>query len=372
MKKYINQDDMRQVNSSDVFNLIRIQKSVTRKQIEGISGLSWGGVSNITSRLLDAGYIIETKRLDNTGTGRIPTCLEVNGKDNYVVGIDVNMTGINAVVSNLKNEVIKDFHYEADFANSSVLLDSIFNFTKEILSEFSDNKLLCIGIAMQGIVDSKNKASVFLPGCKDWVNVPLAEIMENRFNLPVYIDHDPNCILLGHGFDKEYENAVLLRIDKGIGMAAMINGEILTDSGLFEIEHITVNPKGELCKCGSKGCLSSYVSETGITERLGLSMGEIFNAALKKDKKALGIFDDLANYLGMAISNLVKIFNCDEILLCGEMMEYKDFFLAKLNSCVKTASSYNKPCKVSVIDVKDATFGAALMAIYNSVKSLNI
>ena len=57
MKQFINNEDMKAANTRDVFRLIRHHASLTRKQIEDYTHLSWGTVSNITSRLLEMGYL---------------------------------------------------------------------------------------------------------------------------------------------------------------------------------------------------------------------------------------------------------------------------------------------------------------------------
>ena len=53
MKKFISQKDMRIANIFEVLSLIRREKAVTRKEIQNLMGLSWGGVSQIVSRLLE-------------------------------------------------------------------------------------------------------------------------------------------------------------------------------------------------------------------------------------------------------------------------------------------------------------------------------
>ena len=77
MKKFISQKDMRIANIFEVLSLIRREKTVTRKEIQKLMGLSWGGVSQIVSRLLELSYVVEEKSTDNTTSGRKPGCIEV-------------------------------------------------------------------------------------------------------------------------------------------------------------------------------------------------------------------------------------------------------------------------------------------------------
>ena len=194
MKKFINQDDMKNVNFIDVFNLIKELKQTTRKQIEAITKMSWGAVSNITARLIERGLIIEVKPEKNNSSGRTPSYLEVNGNTHYTIGLDINMTGIKAELVNIKNISVKRWQSNLNYYSKDTLLECIVSFITKILDEIKSDaiQILGIGIAMQGIVDADKGISVKFPVCKGWENVRLADILRNEFNLPVWIEHDPN------------------------------------------------------------------------------------------------------------------------------------------------------------------------------------
>ena len=65
MKKYIGLEDMSKVNCSNVLNVIREAKEISRKEISEITGLSWGGMTKIVNKLFEKGYIEEEKKMQH-------------------------------------------------------------------------------------------------------------------------------------------------------------------------------------------------------------------------------------------------------------------------------------------------------------------
>ena len=373
MKKYINQQDMKQANAADVFGLIRARGQVTRKQLEQWTNLSWGAVSNITARLIQSGYIVETKpeKIEGAGAGRTPSYLAVNEAEHFCIGLDINSSGLQAVVVNLQNKIVKTLSRPADFRRKDILLSDIYKLTDAIVQTAGGHHILGIGIAMQGQVDALNGVSVSLPHCKDWVQVPLGSLVSERFGLPVLVEHDPNCILYAQSAGTKTENVILLRVDNGIGMAVMLEGSIFDRPGMFELGHICAVPNGAPCSCGKKGCLEAYASQEGMARRYGKPFDRLAAAAKNGESKAVLLFEDMAAQLAAAICNASTLLHIKNIVLCGDMWRYQDLFYDKFLHCVQAISGDNPP-SFSVTDVENAAFGAALIAVERSVKHIRV
>lgn len=373
----MNQENMKYENCIDVFRLIKEKGRMTRKQIEAETGLSWGAVSNITARLISHGYITGQKPQENTGPGRTPSYLEVDGSRYGTLGIDVNITGMKVELVNLRNEPVKAWSGETDHSSKEALLHCIFQIVDMALSDQVSQKyeIIGIGAAMQGIVDAKQGISVRLSQCPGWDCVPLAAILEERYGIPVWLEHDPDCIL--HAYAKKYEgrDVVLLRIDKGIGMAVMLDGKIRGGTGRFEIGHTIVVPGGEPCSCGQRGCLEVYASVDGLEKLSGRKLESLIEAAegksavtedaAKEVNFARALFMDMGQKLGTAIYNVRKIFHVSEILLCGELMENSGLFM-------DAVSWINEDASFTAVDAGRASYGAAVIAMDHAVKRMKI
>lgn len=350
MKRYIDIEDMVNVNLSNVLDIIQKNGTVSRKQITQLTGLSWGGMTKIVNKLLEKGYIVETKSV-SACAGRTPFNLSVNKEKNFVVGLDINKTGLSAIVTDLTGEVLKNFYSGVKAEKAEDFINEIIDFLSEIFSHFKKGEIISVGVALQGIMDYKNGVSIKFPGIGDWENVPLKAILEERFSVPVFAEHDPDCLLYSFMEYETTENIILFRIDKSIGMAVAVSGRILKGEGLLEVAHTTVIPNGKKCSCGSKGCLQPYISEC-------VSNDGINSEALK----------ELVFPLGLTIKNTASIFNADKVILTGELIKYRKCFEKELFLLLK---EHNVTVKIEFCELSDRVLkGAALRAVNKSINSL--
>lgn len=371
MKKYINQQDMKQANISDVLFLIRDCGAVTRKQLESLTDLSWGAVSNITARLLEGHYVVEHKPEQNAGAGRIPALLELNGEDHFIIGVDVNHSGFHGTVINLKNEIILESETIPSFSDKEELLCQLTEFLDALLSKVENHHLLGVGLAMQGQVDAREGISVQLPNCKNWSDVPLAQMLEERYQLPFFLEHDPNCILYAHSVNEENDEAILLRVDDGIGMAVMLDGKILYRPGMFEIGHMCVKENGWECSCGRKGCLEAYASRKGLARQSEMSFERLAERALSGNAEAQKQFETAARYLAQSVANTAHLLNISEIVLCGSIWKYRELIFPHLCTHAKLlAPELN--LNFRIIETTNASLGVALIAANRSIKKIEI
>ena len=378
MKESINQDVMKHLNAIKVFNYIREQGKATRKQVEAATVLSWGAVSNITARLLEKRYLVENKCEKGSGSGRIPSFLAVNDRQYYVLGVDINITRLTVELVNLKGESVRQWTGEPDYHGSDALLAGVQDLLQRVIGESigerSGDVILGIGVAMQGIVDARNGIAISLPQCPGWQDIPLAALLESRFGRPVYLEHDPNCVLRAEVQERPRDSLLLLRIDKGIGMAILSEGRIFTGPGMLEIAHTIVVLHGVKCSCGGEGCLEAYVSEEGLSQLAGIAFTEAAERARNGDPAILALFGNMALYLGVAIHNILRLFQSDEIILCGDMMRYRDLFLDQVRQWLAGNSFCREAAapKISFSENERAAYGAALMAIPKVIEDMDI
>lgn len=334
------------VNSSNVLNIIQKSGVISRKQITEISGLSWGGMTKIVNRLLENGYITETKP-----KGRAAGALSVNTSKNFVVGLDINKTGLNAIVMNLAGDILKSMSEDVKSNTKEELICEIISFLEIVFSFFDKGSIISIGVAMQGIVDSKRGVSVHFPDIDDWQDVCLADIIEDKFAVKVFLEHDPDCLLYTKLDGENKINTVLLRIDKSIGMAVSIDGKIIRGKGIFEIAHNIVVPNGKLCSCGKQGCLEAYISP-----------------CLEKGLLNENAVTELIEPLSIEICNLINMFNAEKVILTGKLMEYKK----EIANSIKELIDLNNT-KIQFFETADnAVKGAALIAVNRSINSISI
>ena len=367
MKEYINQHYMKCLNAALVFRLVRDNERMTRKQIQARTNFSWGAVSNITSRLIESGYIKEETRVAGTTAGRTPFYLEVNGDRYCVIGLDINRSGLRAVVVNLKNEVMSSIEQSLDFNNKEDLLDAIVGFAKQALSLAGKYEVLAVGVAMQGKLDAEEGISINFPDCEEWKDVPLRDILKEKLDLPVYVEHDPDCILYAV---ESRVDSMLIRLDKSIGMAAAFSNMPINRAGMFEIGHVTVDPNGEKCSCGKKGCLEIYASQDGMAKIYGKDFEQLADDARMEKAEAVKLFDDMASKLALSVANSLQLLGLNRVVLCGNSMQYKDLFFDNFKEKLETISK--SQIELSEVRVDRAALGAALYSVDRSLESIQL
>lgn len=333
MKHTSDQESLRRANDSRALDTIRKGK-LTRRQLQKVISLSWGGVTNTVNRLMHAGYIIETPSESAHSSGRTPGILEINPSDNCVLGVDVNDTGLTGCIMNLSGDILAEYSAAADYSSPSRLMDALISFIGDILTEHTRLRMLAMGISMQGEVDPVEGVSLILPQCPGWENVPLKKILTEKFGLDAHVAHDPDCMLHAYMAEHAGRNIVLMRLDKSAGLAVAIEGRILMGSGILEVAHMTVDPSGPACSCGARGCLDAYI------------------AANQRTPGALSA------PLDTALRNISRLFRPDTIVLCGDLM--------------RREIKINMENIVVISDARAAMRGAALIAIDEAIQNLDI
>lgn len=355
MKKYMDLEDMSKVNCSSVLNVIREAKEISRKEISDVTGLSWGGMTKIVNKLFEKGYIEETKNTAASGVGRTPGVITICKDKNVVIGLDINREGLEGCVINLAGEILGEYSSPMNYANKEELLESIISFASCVVKENNNKNILGIGVAMQGMVDANKGISIKFPGCKDWKEVPIKEILENHLHYPVYIEHDPNCMLYAAIYNNPEENCVLFRIDRSIGMAVTIDGNVLQGNGLLEVAHSIAVPGGRKCKCGKRGCVEAYLQ-----------------ACLENKELQADAIEEAAEVIAILMYNMSQIFNSSKIILAGSLMVYREMFENQLTEQFQKFDTEKKVKVVILEGKKNVVYGAAMIAVQEAIDTIEV
>jgi glucokinase len=182
--------------------------------------------------------------------------------------------------------------------------------------------------------------------------IPLAQMMSEQFKLPVVLTNDANAAAIGemmYGAAKGMKDFIMITLGTGVGSGIVANGQLIYGHDGFagELGHTIVIPDGRLHEgTGKKGSLESYASATGVRltslELLQSSTEEsllrsvnkddldskaVYDAAIKGDKLALGIFEYTGKILGLALANAVMFSSPEAIILFGGLTKAGDLIL---------------------------------------------
>lgn len=371
MRKFINQDDMKRNNCLDIFYLIKALKKTTRKELKDITNMSVGAISNIISLLIQKGYVEERKAAPTKMQGRIPSYLQINSTI-VSIGVEIGALGITVEVFNLKNKSLKKIVYEDGYKTKDEVFEKLFEMLDSVYKEFNEYHIMSIGLGIQGMVDTKNQLSVFMVAIENWKDVPVAKIVSERYNTYTYIEHDTECMLFDYVGNTEIENCVLIGIDKGIGMAAMLGGNIVSGKGMWEFGHAFAAIE-ETEGVDHTHTLEDYASEMGLVYRDGRKISEIAKAAENGEEKAKELFALMGKNLGIALYNVIQLLHPEEIFITGRMTKYSHLYedVMKKYLLMRTDNVNTVP-EISFIGEKQVTRGVAMLATEHAVENIEI
>lgn len=309
-----------------VFDCVCSHKEVSRGEIQHFTGLSWGTVSAACAELTER-QILCCHKGDSQGRGRVSERLFVNKNKNLCLGIDINVGGITFVVCDLAGNVLEDAFCELSDYNAPDVLELIVLRAKEFICKYPS--VWSVSISMQGQIDAQRGLSLRVERFKNWNNVPIASLLKTQLGLPVYLYHDPDCLMSYHrNVDKlidEEKNVAIIRLDDGVGMSLSIDGKNVEGEGtVAEIGHVCMVPDGETCSCGKKGCLEAYVSLCALASEYSVRNGntsvkEFLRLLHEGDGNAQKLLCERMRYLGIALANLSNLINLQKIIISGTL-----------------------------------------------------
>ncbi len=280
-----------------------------------------------------------------------------------IIGIDLGGTNVRVGLVE-ENRLIK---VESKPINNKgtqeEIIDDIFN----LINKFERDKIEGIGVGVPSVVDLKNGIVYEVQNIPSWKEVKLREIINNKYNIPVYINNDANCFAAGEkyfGKGQEYKNIVGLIIGTGLGAGIITNGKLYSGSNCGAGEFGMIPFKGSI--------LENYCSGQFFQLNYGKSGSEIYKAALSGDTAAQKIFYEFGLNLGEAIKIILYSIDPDIIILGGSVSNAFDLFQSSMNESI-SSFAYSKAknnLKIVVSEMENiAILGAA--ALYLDAQSSN-
>lgn len=360
MKQVANHDTMRSTNLLTVFHCIGRYGPITKREIQAITGLSWGSISNLTTTLIQKGILVEKDKFPSS-TGRSSQSIEIDSDHNLIIGVDVNLQGITGVVIDLKGTVKQVIKEPIKGVARTVLMQQTKSVIRRLMALLPDKaEVKGLGVSFPGHVDQRRGISIKIHHFDGFENYPVSDDIKNEFRLDVMLEHDPNCIAIAAhslGVAQDVDDFVLIRMCRGIGMGIYNKGIFRGYSGASgEIGHMIMNPEGPRCMCGHQGCLETYTSVNKLLENSleyvkkekdsvfaeifkqdgGMTLQTLRRAAEEKDEYALSLLSRAAQYAGIAVSNVVNILDPSAIILSGEILGLGDTFIPKMFETAQT------------------------------------
>jgi N-acetylglucosamine repressor len=387
------------INQSIIFNYLRENNPISRAKISRDLKISAPAVSRVIEKLISDDYVLETKKQE-TKSGKRPTLLVLNNKRGFVLGIDLGGEKIRMSLMNYSGIIVQK--YIGPEILDSMDIEEVLN--KEILKAFDDcskNKLnypntpeiqsICIAIPAE--VDPVSGIIISAPLYGSWRNINLKEKIGKRFNIPVFIENNVNLAAWGeknYGRGKDFANIVFFEISNGIKAGIIIDDVLLKGENGYagEIGFTISNTENLGFKTINKGFLEKFASVTSIKNKAVKSIKEgeksiimdlsgndiskidpslVCEAAMKGDKLAKEIIENVVKLLSIAMINLILIIDPRIIILGGYILNlpYKnELFVSPIKNYIEKSIPFEKPdIELSELGDDAAIMGSCFMAV---------
>ncbi|MEO0108389.1 MAG: ROK family protein, partial [candidate division WOR-3 bacterium] len=204
-----------------------------------------------------------------------------------------------------------------------------------LLRPLAERQLLpSIGIGIAGLIEPREGIVRISPNLPGWDGTNAKRELERRVGVPVFVANDANAVALGElhfGAGKGYQDIFCMTLGTGVGGAVIVGGRLVlgANQAAGEVGHTIVVPSGQVCRCGSQGCLECYVGAKHIVEHALKKLRELPRRAQQRsllhqyltlsepspkaiakadrrgDSLARAIIAEAGNYVGLAILNVV-------------------------------------------------------------------
>jgi predicted NBD/HSP70 family sugar kinase len=298
-------------------------------------------VSTIVAKYIDNGLVVESGFSPSTG-GKPATLLQVDEKARNLIGLDLSEREFFGALVNLRGEIVQRASIPLSQLDGDSALNLVYVLVDRLLQE-SKVDVVGIGVGTPGLMIPST--GVVLRSINlDWDDMPLGQLLSQRFYLPVYAGNDCQAAAMGEfiwGEPRDSEHLILIKVGSGIGAGIIINGCSFhgDGNGAGEIGHIQVVRDGLQCRCGNIGCLETVLSENALIRAArdvaevnpatvlnqlcskpeNISMHTVKTAYELNDESVVGLVHQAASELGKVVAHMVGVLNINHIRIAGRL-----------------------------------------------------
>ncbi len=307
---------------------------------EGI-GLTKSTVSSLVGELMARGLLSDRGLATAAGVGRPGRLVALSDETVVALGLEINVDYLAACVLDLAGGVRFERFLLHENRGTPVqeVFDALGELGRTALDEAEAEKLIPVGatIAAPGIVEIESGTLLAAPNL-GWQRTSLrteAAVRLRRPHLYMTADNEANLAALGElwqGHGREWGDFIHVSGEIGIGGAVVVGGALLRSGSGFggELGHISIDPDGPECPCGSRGCLERVAGQeallraAGLEGEVGTSIGVpeggmrlLSESAERGDRRTLEALERAGKALGLACAAAVNLFSPSTLVLGG-------------------------------------------------------
>lgn len=335
------QQSIRRQNLALVLQEVVENGARSRAGIAEAVGLSRSTVSSLVGELIERGFLLERDLERDGAVGRPGRLVALSDTTVVALGLEINVDYLAACVLDLAGNVRYEqfMRHENRKMPVGAVLDALADLAGRALESVEREGLQPVGttLAVPGLVDYSSGLLLMAPNL-GWGKMSLEEELGRRLGRPhhyVSVENEANLAALGElwiGQGQKWGDFIRISGETGVGGALVVDGGLMRfGSGLGgELGHVTVDPEGPECSCGSRGCLEQLVGQEALLRAAGLEatvgtsialpdggISLIVRSAGRGDPKTLAALTEAGRALGLACAAAVNIVAPNTVVLGG-------------------------------------------------------
>jgi predicted NBD/HSP70 family sugar kinase len=326
-------ETVRRSNLSAIVRELHLRGPLSRSDLVSHTGLTRSAIRGLIGELAAGGLVTEKPNAPAGTPGRPSPLVHPVVESAVVVALEVNVDSLAAALVGFGGSVQR--LVRVDRPRTHVTVDAIVSDLAEVAAPIvaeaeSDGSLVGIGLAVAGIVRRSDGLVRMAPNL-GWRDAPLGARLSAALRTRVALAAANEADLGGlaehrRGAAVGADEVIYVMGEVGVGGNVIVGGLPLVGAAGYagEIGHMTVNPVGTPCGCGSSGCWETEIGERAMLLRAGRSpsggraaIDELIAAAGAGEPEALASLEHVARWLGIGLVSLINVFNPTLVVLGG-------------------------------------------------------
>ena len=308
--------DLRLLNREAVFSFLYAQKKTTKQELALSLRLSMPTIHQNLQELESLGLLMEAGLAESTG-GRKARLLQFNGRARAALGLEILKDQVRLLAVDLYGNLLQEQVYQEPFVPNASYLNKLSAFTVHGVDALSmpPENLLGINIAVQALT-APDGSRVTYSKIYDFSQLT-ADFLQPYLPLPCRLIHDTAAAAFAElWFHKNLQNAVVLMLNRNLGGALILNGQVFQGVSLTSdaLEHLCLEPWGETCYCGQKGCMETLCSAEALQKLAGEPLDSFFTKLRQGSAAQKAIWEQYLQKLALGIHNIRSLFDVDFII----------------------------------------------------------
>jgi len=373
---------IRRLNRSAVLDLVRERSPISRSEISRQLNMSMPTVMRVVDMLHDEDLVRWSGDSESTG-GRPGSLLEFNAEGYAVLGLDLGGSKMFGTIANLGGSIQCEIYRPWESNDREQALEQVCVLISDLLHRPRPprQQIRGIGVGTPGVTLYEEGVVTWAPSL-GWRNLPLRDILAERFALPVVVENDVNLAALGeYGFGaaRGASSAVCIAVGTGIGAGIIIDRKIYRgfNQSAGEVGYLPPDVSYLGRRYEGFGALESIASGSGVEHRArqvlpqhnrlvpeqGFSAADVFKAARLGESWALQVVAETVDYLAFAVAVISAVLDPQVIVLGGGVSRSADMLIDPILSRLEGVVPARPNLVPSSLGSRAAVLGAIMLVL---------